>query len=68
MTLDDALGLPTERALELLEQCGITGVTVERTQAPKREQLEGEERVVAVRRGGKTLVVSRFLTDAPKSR
>ena len=64
---DALLGLPTDKALSLLAKAGVGGVAIQVTQAPKNPQPQGEERVVAVRGDDTiTLIVSRFLTGAPK--
>jgi len=58
---NDLLGLPLGLALERLKAEGITP-QVQITNAPRRrDETGGELRVVAVRDGAETLIVSRFL-------
>jgi len=80
---DDLLGLDLETALRALQNAGLADVEIVFTAAPPRKNLAPEEtyrsdegerrgyastRVVAVRDGGRTLIVSRFLTGSPLNR
>ena len=57
----DLLGLPLGLALERLKAEGITP-EVQVTNAPRRrDETDGELRVVSVSGGAETLIVSRFL-------
>jgi len=77
------LGLDLETALGELQSAGLADVRVTYTAAPPRKNpapeealrsVEGERRgdastrVVDAREGGRTLIVSRFLTGSPLNR
>lgn len=81
-TFEHLLGLPASAALGILHASGILNVDVVLTAAPQRKtpspederrSAEGEAngyastRVVAVEEDGRRLIVSRFLTGAPKA-
>ncbi len=82
-TFEHLLGLPAPAALAILRSCGISEVEVVPTSAPPRRQTAPEDalrsergerdgyastRVVAVQDDGRRLIVSRFLTGAPRER
>ena len=58
---DDLLGLPLERALDVLKAEGVSA-SVTQTRAPKRaDETRGVLRVVYASDGGERLTVARFL-------
>ena len=59
------LGLPVPLALERLAAAGITGVKLIKTVPPGKPDKPGTLRVIAVRSGGKELVVSPFQDSTP---
>ncbi|MEG0491976.1 MAG: hypothetical protein RSB06_01385 [Clostridia bacterium] len=80
-TFEHLLGLPTSAAVAILAAAGVTNVEVVPTAAPPRKYASADEerrsaagealgyastRVVAVENDGQRLIVSRFLTGAPK--
>ena len=81
-TFEHLLGLPASAALAVLAAFGIVNVDVVLTAAPQRRTPAPEDalrteagersgyastRVVAVEDDGRRLIVSRFLTGAPKN-
>lgn len=67
MMHEDVLGLPIEKAQEILKKRGIAQTEVVFTCAPKAPQHEGFARVVAILQDGCVLVAARFLDGVAKA-
>lgn len=64
MQSEIVLGLPVTAAQAILSSYGITDVTIEVSTPPRDQAKEGTLRVIALRDGGRVLIVSPF-QDAP---
>ena len=67
MMHEDVLGLPVDKAKEMLKKRGIAEIEVVFTCAPKSPQHEGIARVVAISQDGCSLVAARFLDGVAKA-